>query len=192
MSTWWQQWTRRLQVSSHRVWRASWACGSAASAAIRQKLAAIWGESVAVRPSRASNGSGAATPKHESLGYRGELAAADYLRQQGYQIVCHSFQAGDGELDLVALDGEVVVYVEVKTLQRPGSRPEAAVHYHKRRQLIRLARVFAASRGLLHHTSRFDVVAVVWPDPAQPPLIRHHRHAFRGDDDARGVYRRDH
>jgi putative endonuclease len=192
MSTWWQQWSGSLQRAGRRIGPLGWACGATAIAALRQAAEKFWGEPVGAEPGKAFDGSGAATPKHESLGYRGELAAADYLRQQGYQIVCHGFQTADGELDLVAVDGQVVVYVEVKTLQRAGSRPEAAVHYHKRRQLIRLARVFAASRGLLHHSSRFDVVAVVWPDPAQPPLIRHHRHAFRGDDDTRGGYHRDH
>lgn len=130
--------------------------------------------------------------KQNSLGYRGEVAAADFLRGLGYQIVCHGYQTSDGELDLVAIDGEVVVYVEVKTLQRPGSRPEAAVDRRKRKQLIKLARAFAASRGLLHQRSRFDVVAVVWPDPNQPPQIRHHMHAFRDDDHQRGVFRREH
>lgn len=127
--------------------------------------------------------------KHLNLGYRGELAAADFLRRLGYQIVCHGYETADGELDLIAIDGDVVVYVEVKTLKRPGSRPEAAVHRRKRQQLIKLARSFAASRGLLHHRSRFDVVAVIWPDPDQEPEIRHHRQAFRDDEHQRGVYR---
>ncbi len=130
--------------------------------------------------------------KKSSLGYRGELAAAAYLERLGYRIVCHGYATSDGELDLIAIDGEVVVYVEVKTLQRPGSRPEAAVHRNKRRQLIKLARAFAASRGLLHQRSRFDVVAIIWPDPNQPPEIRHHLHAFRDDQHQRGVYRWDH
>lgn len=127
--------------------------------------------------------------KSSSLGYRGELAAADYLRTLGYQIVCHGYTTSDGELDLIAIDGEVIVYVEVKTLQRPGSRPEAAVHRQKRGQLIKLARAFAASRGLLHQRSRFDVIAVVWPDPHQEPEIRHHQNAFRDDQHERGVFR---
>ena len=130
-----------------------------------------------------------ASTKHASLGYRGELAAADYLRGLGYQVVCHGYKTTDGELDLIALDRDVVVYVEVKTLQRPGSRPEAAVDRHKRQQLIKLARAFAASRGLLHQRSRFDVVAVIWPDPSTPPEIRHHENAFRDDQHQRGVYR---
>ncbi|MBL8892425.1 MAG: YraN family protein [Planctomycetaceae bacterium] len=132
------------------------------------------------------------TAKQNSLGYRGELVAADFLRGRGYQIVCHGYQTSDGELDLVAIDGDVVVYVEVKTLRRPDSRPEAAVHRRKRKQLIKLARIFAASRGLLHQRSRFDVIAVIWPDPQQPPQIRHHIHAFRDDDHQRGVFQWEH
>lgn len=139
-----------------------------------------------------TNRNAAPTAKQNSLGYRGELAAADFLRGIGYQIVCHGYQTAEGELDLVAIDGEVVVYVEVKTLQRPGSRPEAAVHRRKRKTLIKLARAFAASRGLLHQRSRFDVIAIVWPDPNQPPQIRHHVHAFRDDDHQRGVFRWEH
>jgi len=126
------------------------------------------------------------------LGYRGERAAADYLRGLGYQIVRHGYTTRDGELDLIALDGAVVVYVEVKTLQRPGSRPEAAVDRRKRQQIVKLAQAFAASQGLLHHRSRFDVIAVVWPNPHEPPEIRHHRHAFRAEPSHRNVFWRDH
>ncbi len=132
------------------------------------------------------------TSKDDTLGRRGERAAAAYLQELGYQIVCCSYQTVDGELDLVAIDQEVIVYVEVKTLKRPGSRPEAAVNRKKRLQIIKLAKSFAASRGLLHHRSRFDVVAVVWPDPDSPPLIRHHKSAFRGDERTPGVYSREH
>lgn len=130
--------------------------------------------------------------KQSSLGYRGELAAAAFLERLGYRIVCHGYETPDGELDLIAVDGDIVVYVEVKTLKRPGSRPEAAVHRNKRRQLIKLARAFAASRGLLHQRSRFDVVAVIWPDPDREPEIRHHLHAFRDDQHQRGVFRWEH
>jgi putative endonuclease len=170
MSGWW-----------NALWQGIWQNGQR----FRLRLGRLRG--LLPAPPRAKSGG-----RQKSLGQRGELAAADYLRGIGYQIVKHGYTTSEGELDLIALDGPVVVYAEVKTLRRCGSRPEAAVDRSKRRQIIRLAQSFAASHGLLHQRSRFDVVAVVWPDPEQPPVIRHYRNAFRDDSRQQGVYRRDH
>ena len=62
-----------------------------------------------------------------TLGARGEAAAAKYLRRQGYTIVARQARDGFGELDLVAVDRGVVVFVEVKTRQvdRTGHPAEA-------------------------------------------------------------------
>jgi len=131
-------------------------------------------------------------PREPGLGKRGEQAAEEFLRQLGYRIVARSYRTAWGELDLIAVDDQTIVYVEVKTLRRPSGKPERAVGFKKRRQLIKLAQSFAASRGLRHQKSRFDVVAVTWPDADQAPAIRHYKHAFRGPDQGVGGYHREH
>ncbi len=49
------------------------------------------------------------------LGQRGETAAAEFLRSKGYKILMRNFRANGGEIDIVALDGDITVFVEVKT-----------------------------------------------------------------------------
>lgn len=118
----------------------------------------------------------------DSLGRRGETAAAEFLQTQGYIILDQNFRLNWGELDLIAIDEKTVVYVEVKTLRSARGKPELAVNAKKREQLIKLAKIYASRRDLLHQKSRFDVIGINWPDPHLPPTIHHFKNAFRGPD----------
>jgi len=117
-----------------------------------------------------------------TLGQRGEAAAARYLRRRGFRIVGRSVRSGLGELDLVAVDGRTVVFVEVKT-RRTGDQghPAEAVDRAKQRRLTVLATAYLQRRGLLNHPARFDVVAVTWPD-GRRPQVEHIRNAFEAVD----------
>jgi putative endonuclease len=114
------------------------------------------------------------------LGQRGEQAAARYLRRLGYHIVARGDRHGPGELDLVAVDGRTVVFVEVKTrADAQHGHPSDAVDAAKQRRLTRLAESFLKRHGLLEHPARFDVVAVVWPEERRRPTsIEHFKNAF--------------
>ncbi len=113
------------------------------------------------------------------LGARGEAAAARYLRRQGYTIVARQARAGFGELDLVAVDRGVVVFVEVKTRRSDqAGHPAEAVDLRKQRRLARAALAFLRQHRLLEHPVRFDVVAIAWPARARRPVIEHIPHAF--------------
>jgi len=109
-------------------------------------------------------------------GQRGEDEACRYLRARGYEIVERNYRTGQGEIDIVAREGETLVFVEVKTRSEDTfGGPEAAVHSAKQRRLV------AAARGFLGETGcqlpvRFDVIAVLAGD------IRHHRDAFQVDE----------
>jgi len=127
-----------------------------------------------------------------SLGARGEEAAATFLKGKGYVIVQQNYQKPWGELDLIVIDDQTIVYVEVKTLRSEHGSPEKAVDQKKQKKLIRLAQAFAAEKGLLHQKSRFDIVSVRWPRAAAEPLINHFKNAFRGPDKGVGGYRRHH
>jgi putative endonuclease len=116
---------------------------------------------------------------HRSLGQRGEAEAARYLRGLGYKIVARGSRSHLGELDLVAVDGQTVVFVEVKTRESSsGGHPAEAVTAEKQRRLTRLGVAFLKRHGLLEYPARFDVVAVTWPEGARRPTIEHIASAF--------------
>ena len=118
-------------------------------------------------------------PDRLGLGPAGELAAARYLRKQGYTILEHSHRQRLGEIDLIAVDGNCVVFVEVKTWRSgEGGDPSEAVNYTKQQKITRTALVYLKQKRLLEQPARFDVVSVVWPREATEPQIRHFKHAF--------------
>lgn len=110
------------------------------------------------------------------LGDEGERASARYLRGRGFRIITRGFSTSRGEIDLIARDGDTVVFVEVKT--RRKGRPTEAVTPEKERRLTLAALEFLRRHHLLDCRCRFDVVAVVWPDDALPPTIEHIPNAF--------------
>lgn len=93
------------------------------------------------------------------FGQEGEAEAERYLRRKGYRIVARNLRSSLGELDLVAEDGQVLVFVEVKA-RRTGRFGGAihAVHWQKQQKLIRLAAQFLAQRHWMDRSCRFDVV----------------------------------
>lgn len=113
------------------------------------------------------------------LGDAGERRAARYLRAQGYRILARQYRTAFGEIDLIALDGQCIVFVEVKTRRsRAAGLPEEAVDGAKQAQLTRLALAYLKRRGLLDRAARFDVVAILWSEGAREPQIVHYRNAF--------------
>jgi putative endonuclease len=114
-----------------------------------------------------------------SLGESGERMAARYLRRQGLRVVARGVRERFGELDLVAVDGRTVVFVEVKT-RRSADILDAveAVDLLKQRRITRAALAFLRRNGLLEERWRFDIVAICWPSGGQQPVIRHFPDAF--------------
>lgn len=117
------------------------------------------------------------------FGNRGERAAARYLKKQGYRILDRQARSRIGEIDLVALDGQTIVIVEVKTRSsHAAGHPAEAVNFPKQKQLTRAALVWLKQRNLLHHRCRFDVIAITWKQ-GQPPVIEHFVNAFEAIGD---------
>ncbi|MHC1713842.1 MAG: YraN family protein [Solidesulfovibrio sp.] len=102
---------------------------------------------------------------HLQLGRAGEDAAATLLTGRGYRVVTRNYRVRGGEVDLVCLDGDTVVFVEVKA-RGPGSlgRPDQAVTPAKRGKLVRAAAAFLSERGWWERPCRFDVVTVLARD----------------------------
>ncbi len=117
--------------------------------------------------------------RYRSLAQRGERAAARYLRRKGYYVVARRERDTFGELDLVAVDGRTVVFVEVKTRRtHEAGEPAEAVDLTKQKRLTRMALAFLKRNDLLEHPARFDVLAITWPADARRPSIEHIKNAF--------------
>src|SRR5262245_22769103 len=117
--------------------------------------------------------------RYRSLGRRGERAAERFLRRLGYKIVARRERGHFGELDLVAVDGSTVVFVEVKTrTSHDAGHPAESVGPEKQARLTRLALVYLKRHELLEYPARFDVLAVTWPPQASKPRIDHIKSAF--------------
>jgi len=112
------------------------------------------------------------------LGRAGEHEAARFLKRKGYRIVTRNYRCSAGEIDLVALDGGMVVFVEVKTrTDCEHADPQDAVTPEKQHRLMRAARNFILQTQSQGRDFRFDIVAVVWPT-AGPVRVEHFVNAF--------------
>jgi putative endonuclease len=117
------------------------------------------------------------------FGTRSERAAARYLRRLGYRILARNFRCDLGEIDLVALDGNCIVFVEVRSTERADlTRPAASVDVAKQRRLTRLALYYLKQKWLLDHSARFDVLAIGWPAGHGEPTMAHYPNAFEATD----------
>jgi putative endonuclease len=116
-----------------------------------------------------------------ALGRDGEAEAAAFLARQGYAILARNVRAGGVEIDLVAVRGALVAFVEVKT--RAGRRkgaPEDAVDFRKRARLARGAAAWLAASPRRYTRIRFDVVTC---EPAGDGWhVRHWPGAFDAGD----------
>lgn len=111
------------------------------------------------------------------MGDRGENLAARFLRDLGYRIIVRNFRNEVGELDIIARDGNTLVFVEVKTRTLEEVTPELQVDDTKQKQLTRVAQAYMSRFGSPRPPARFDVIAVIWPE-GRDPVIRHIPHAF--------------
>lgn len=98
------------------------------------------------------------------LGQRGEDEAERFLTAQcHYQVVARNYRCPFGEIDLVALDGRTIVFIEVRSHTGPGfGDPLASVNSRKQRQIAKAALHYLSRHGLCDREARFDVVGVRW------------------------------
>ncbi|MFJ9368461.1 YraN family protein [Nocardia sp. NPDC101769] len=116
--------------------------------------------------------------QHLALGAQGEELAADFLRAAGMEIVARNWRCRFGELDVIAREGEVTVFIEVKTRRTlTCGPPEEAVTYLKQRRIRELATRWLREQNGPHLRIRFDVVAVLLR-PGRTPEIRHLKAVF--------------
>lgn len=120
--------------------------------------------------------------KRQITGQAGEDAAATFLEKMGYAILARNYRAGRGEIDIIAKDGETLVFVEVKA-GRSGKfgSPEERVTVYKQRQIARIASLYLEETKQGNLLCRFDVIAVDVEFGRQQ--IRHIKDAFWMEDD---------
>lgn len=108
------------------------------------------------------------------LGIQGETLAKEYLVKQGYKILELNYKNKIGEIDIIAKDGGVVVFVEVKARQSlKFGHPREAVNFYKQQKIRNVAVGYLKFKGLYEQVSvRFDVVDVLGSD------ITHIKNAF--------------
>ena len=97
--------------------------------------------------------------------------------EEGYKIIVRNFRCALGEIDIVARDGQTLVFVEVKTRAYDDPAPEEQVNDCQAAPAHQGRQVLPQPLRRPQPPARFDVVAVVWPN-GREPLIRHTPNAF--------------
>ena len=115
-----------------------------------------------------------------SFGRRSELLAIRHVRSLGYRVVKSGYRTTTGEVDIIAWDGPVLVFIEVKARQN-ADPPEDAVGFTKRQRIIHAAHHYISRYRLLDRPYRFDILAVTIL-PNAKPQFRLLQDAFRVND----------
>ena len=116
---------------------------------------------------------------HKLLGDRGERRAVRYLRKQGYRILARQYADRYGEIDIIALDGDQIVFVEVKTRRTADAgQPFEAVDDRKQQKIARCALAWLRQQRRLEQSCRFDVISLLWKGDNGQPSLQHFQHAF--------------
>ena len=98
----------------------------------------------------------------KTLGQRGEKQAVTFLKSKGYRILAKNYRNRFGEIDIIAQDGENLVFVEVKTRTNDNfGTPEEAVNTNKLKKIMMVASNFMQEQGLEDVQPRFEVVSIV-------------------------------
>lgn len=97
----------------------------------------------------------------QQFGRNSETLAARYLAEKGYEILEQNYRSPRGEIDIIAKDGDTIVFVEVKSGRSPRfGHPKGYVTYHKQRKIQFAALHWLKASGCSRAKARFDVIAV--------------------------------
>ena len=104
--------------------------------------------------------------QRDELGRRGEAEAARYLRRLGYRIIARRERILRGDIDIIALDGRTVVFVEVRSRSDTNhGHPVETIDRQKQRRLVDLANAYIRRHRLEDTSVRIDVVTVTFSRP---------------------------
>ena len=112
-----------------------------------------------------------------ALGKKGEEIAVKFLNSKGFKIIETNFRIRGGEIDIVAIDQDTLVYIEVKTrTSNEFGYPEESITFRKIKHLVHTAKFYRNSRKNLPELERIDVLSIDLSNP-QKALVRHIRNA---------------
>jgi putative endonuclease len=117
------------------------------------------------------------TKTTNDFGELGERIAARWLEHTGWQIVARRFRSGRRDIDLIAQQGDLIAFVEVKA--RSGDEfgdPVEAVNHRKQRELTKSAQTWIDRHGRAGESYRFDVIGILMKD--RRAFVRHVLGAF--------------
>ena len=115
----------------------------------------------------------------QEIGRLGEDIAVNYLKQKGYKILDRNFECRQGEIDIIALDKEEIVFIEVKT--RTSNRygtPSEAVNKIKQKHMLQTIKYYLHIRNLNDEFVRIDVIEVYIRDNVYK--VNHIKKALEG------------
>lgn len=115
----------------------------------------------------------------DRLARAGEEEAIFLLREKGYTVLHRNILLPEGEIDVVARKGRLLVFIEVKT-RRQGDPWNAVTEAKQRRQCAMAGRFMSLCR-IRDVPVRFDIISIVWPEDASPK-IEHWENAFQPND----------
>ena len=116
--------------------------------------------------------------KKKEKGDKAEQLAADYLSGQGYRIVERNFRCKLGEIDLIARDGDDLVFVEVRSrFSRTSPNPAYSVDFRKQKKIAQVAELYLVKHYRQMPLARFDVVLVTLEDST----VEHIPNAFEAE-----------
>ena len=102
------------------------------------------------------------TAPHLLRGRKGERIACRFLLKQGFDILARRYRSRSGELDIIAYEGDTLVFIEVKTRSSAAfGEPWEFVDWQKQQILRRTAEDFIADHDLGQYAYRFDIVSVL-------------------------------
>lgn len=115
----------------------------------------------------------------QDLGKQGETLAREFLLQKHYTLIQTNFRCKLGEIDIIARDRHMVVFVEVRTVTGPVEMPPYnSVTRHKQGQVKRAALFYISQNNLVNTQFRFDVIGITLDPAGGDPKIEHIENAF--------------
>jgi putative endonuclease len=119
----------------------------------------------------------------DQIGFQGEQIASQFLVDQGYAIRARNWRVREGELDIVAEEDGIIVFVEVKTRRsRKYGYPEEAITAAKRRRLLKAAFAYLEEHQLLDREWRFDVIAIECSHDNRLMRMDHYKNVIEGEE----------
>ena len=119
------------------------------------------------------------TRQRQTLGRLGENEAVSYLKKHGYRLLQRNYRCRLGEIDIIVMDGETLVFVEVRC--RSSGRfglPQESIRWRKQSKLRKVAQYYLKAVQKEEAPVRFDVLALLFDRENQPVQVEHIKSAF--------------